>query len=1061
MKKYYNNLIVVVLMFSLLLIFGCEEKQVTDPDSNDDVANFDDVDVVLIDSWDRYEIIDAAKSIKQKKGDFYDRERDLFLVEESFLTINNHEIIFQDTTYSSNLEELGSIHMTDNQMFVVTVLGDTVYHYDYFYNNDSKALWLREEISADNFLAVDPTIVDTVWQDTVSYSISTDDYLLLFVHNQGPSVELKNPLQNQSIPEDEEEGVQIPVNTDLEIDFKWISTAATEYILQVREDGYFDDTAGFVIDTLLTETVSAGSPVSYTHSEKFNNFTTYFWRVKADNSGWSEIWNFETKDIVNLDIPSNNESVCKKPTLQWDEFEGATNYTLFIDTTATFSGEVLEIETNETEYSIVDYLISGKTYYWKVLADNAINANLEEHWSDFRQFKIEKSVTLTTPENDAFQVDVPVTFEWETLDNAQTFTIQISGNAPLVGDNELEYFEEEDILIEEVVTEASFIDAEILNSNGRYYWRVLSDVATEWCEVDSFLTNNSVLLTSPINAASNLGTILNYNWQDFDGADEYTLQVATDNIFDNVVIEEIITNSNSIPVYELDSGLEYYWKVLADNADGNWSEVWSFTTVDISNNVVLSEPVNDTIDVALLSNLRWDDGDANYCHIQLSDTESFDDLIVNKIVENNNYTLKEDEDEMLTLNSAYYWRVCSDLENWSETWSFTTTTGVPFDLGASVNVETPNKIDLIWKCNLGTQTSYRLECSLDGIDWEEVEEVDADMIELTYSDLSKELDTTYYYRVRSENPEGFSDYSATIEITTPGFVVENLPILKDVENGIFEMGSINGNEDEMPLREITLTNNFQIAETEITNAQYCELLNWALGKGKIKGILSNDLNYANNAIQFETMLDSTNTDCQLNYRSSEEIFEVVNEMDNHPITAVTWYGAAAYSNWLSEVTANSALYTISASPMWSCDTYGDVGYRLPTEAEWEFAAIGGNNSSNYLYSGSDAIEDVAWYIVNCDGIQPVKILAGNELNIYDMSGNLWEWCNDYYSEYNPDETENPEVITGGYPFRKVIRGGSLEFGESYHRSTNRSSCKASLDYGRVNTSIGFRVVLID
>jgi len=1047
MKKYYNNLIITVLMLSLLLIFSCEEKQVTDPDSNDDVVNVDDVDILLIDSWDRYEIINPAM---QKKNNYNDRERDVFLVEESFLTISSHEIIFQDTTYSSNSEELESIHLTDNQMFVVTTSGDTIYHYDYFYNIDSKALWLREEISADNFLAVDPTIIDTVWQDTISYEINTNDYLLLFVHTQGPAVELQEPEQNESIPEDEN------TNTDLNINFKWVSTGADEYLLQVRKDDNFSNSSGFVVDTLLTSTVSEGSPVNYTHSEDFDNFNTYFWKVKADNAGWSETWDFETKDIVNLVTPSNNMSVCKKPLLKWSEFDGAANYSIQIDTTTTFSGDVLEIETNETEYSLVDYLEDEKTYFWKVLADNAIDSEQEEYWSGTRQFKIEKSITLTTPENNAFQVDIPVECKWDSLDNAQTFTIQISENAPLLDDNELEYFE--DILIEETVTEASFIESDILNANERYYWRVHSDVATKWCRVDSFLTNNSVLLTSPVNADSNMGVILKYNWQDFEDADEYTLQVATDDIFSNIVIEEITTNSNCIPIYELSSDSQYYWKVLANNANGNWSEVWSFNTTSISNNVILSEPTNDTINVAQLPTLKWNKESANYCHIQFSDTASFDNLIIDKIVTDDSYTLKEEE--ILTLNSTYYWRACSDLESWSDTWSFTTTTGVPLDLEASVNIETPNKIDLIWSSNSGEHISYHLEYSLDEETWEEIAEIDADIVDLEYSDLGKNVNTTYYYRIRSENPTSFSDYSEIVEIITPDFVFDQNPILINIGNGTFEMGSVDGNEDEMPVREITLTNSFQIAETEITNAQYCELLNWALGKGKIKGILDNDFNYTSDAIQFETILDSTNTDYQLNYRSAEEAFDVVTEMGDYPIAAVTWYGAAAYSNWLSEVTTNSELYTISASPIWGCNTYGETGYRLPTEAEWEFAAIGGNNSNSYLYSGSNDIEDVAWYIMNCDEIQAVATKDENELGIHDMSGNLWEWCNDYYAEYDPNNTENPEVTIGSYPFKKVIRGGSWEFSEDYHRNTNRSSCKANLDYGKVNTCIGFRVVLI-
>ncbi len=101
-------------------------------------------------------------------------------------------------------------------------------------------------------------------------------------------------------------------------------------------------------------------------------------------------------------------------------------------------------------------------------------------------------------------------------------------------------------------------------------------------------------------------------------------------------------------------------------------------------------------------------------------------------------------------------------------------------------------------------------------------------------------------------------------------------------------------------------------------------------------------------------------------------------------------------------------------------------FRLPTEAEWEFACRGGNNSRGYKYSGSNDIDNVAWYDGNSgDQTHPVGTKAPNELGIYDMSGNVWEWCSDWYADYTSYSQTNPKGSqSGSY---RVNRGGSWDY----------------------------------
>jgi len=241
-----------------------------------------------------------------------------------------------------------------------------------------------------------------------------------------------------------------------------------------------------------------------------------------------------------------------------------------------------------------------------------------------------------------------------------------------------------------------------------------------------------------------------------------------------------------------------------------------------------------------------------------------------------------------------------------------------------------------------------------------------------------------------------------IQMTLESDVSEGMVL---IEGGTFSMGSKEGDTDENPVHEVTV-DSFYIGKTEVTQELWQSIM--GINPSNFKG-------------------------------------------SKRPVEKVSWYDVVQFCNNLSETEGLQNAY-LGRKDSIICD-FNSNGYRLPTGAEWEFAARGGNQSKGYKYSGSNIIDEVAWYKSNSGGeTHDVGEKSQNELGLYDMSGNVWEWCWDWIGDYPSFSQTNPQGPSFGS--LREGRGGGWSGGAGYCRVFDRHG-GTPVSKG---SDLGFRVV---
>jgi len=263
---------------------------------------------------------------------------------------------------------------------------------------------------------------------------------------------------------------------------------------------------------------------------------------------------------------------------------------------------------------------------------------------------------------------------------------------------------------------------------------------------------------------------------------------------------------------------------------------------------------------------------------------------------------------------------------------------------------------------------------------------------------------------------------------------------------------------------VTTYTPFYIGRYETTNQEMAAVMQWAYDEGGLIQASSEAVtNLSGEAME---LLDLDSPSSQISF--SNGTFTVDDGMENYPCIFVSWYGAAAYCNFRSMREGLIPSYEFTD---WTLD-FSVNGYRLPQFFEWGFAAQGGDKSSGLdtTFSGSNNPDEVAWFLDNADepgnsginagpdasrGTFPVGMKAPNELDLFDLSGNVWEWVQDCWNADINAAPKDASAQTQGQCTARVLRGGS------WYDAAEMITTGSRLwnDADKLDNNTGFRLVL--
>ena len=636
----------------------------------------------------------------------------------------------------------------------------------------------------------------------------------------------------------------------------------------------------------------------------------FFMACKKDGSS-SPVSNDVLPTPINISLTSPINGATNQDTSLTLSWSGTgTSYDLYFGTSSSALTKIVS-DISGTSYT-KNELNKGTTYYWKVVGKK----DAARDTSEVRSFttKIASiNISLISPINGASSQDTSIVLSWSGTGTSYDLYFGTSSSAltKIVSD----------------ISGTSYTKNE-LNKGTTYYWKVVGkkDAALDTSEVRSFTTkiaSINVSLISPINGASNQDTSIVLSWSGT--GTSYDLYFGTSSSSLTKIVSDI--SGTSYTKNELNKGTTYYWKVVGKkDAALDTSEVRSFTTKIASINVSLISPINGASNQDTSIVLSWSGTGTSY-DLYFGTSSSALTKIVSDI-SGTSYTKNE-----LNKGTTYYWKVVgknATALDTSEVRSFTTKIApINVSLISPINGASNQDTSIVLSWS-GTGTSYDLYF---GTSSSALTKIVSDISGTSYTKNELNKGTTYYWKVVGKKDAALD----TSEVRSFSTKIINLEMIF-VEADTFSMGSISGESDEQPVHKVKITNNFYIGKYEVTNEQLVKVFNKAKEKN-ISGLIftSNLVTYNDNQL---FLLGGS-----IIYNNSSGYLEVNNSKENYAAEGISYYGAEAFVEFLNTLNNTNI-------------------YKLPTEAQWEFAARGGKQSQHYIYAGSNNIDEVAWYISN-------------------------------------------------------------------------------------------------
>ncbi len=767
------------------------------------------------------------------------------------------------------------------------------------------------------------------------------------------------------------------------------------------------------------------------------------WRGKEPGHESPDRWNSGMSALS----PSEDEIVTRAIVpFHWDSVDGAASYQIQIwDAMMMVNMHSVEVEDS---FHAIEALPNG-AWHWRA---RAIGQKGEEgEWSDIIRFRKQWGIVrnLQPPVNSMLDDRTP-TLSWDEVSDTVSYQLQITR----AGSS----FMRSDIID---LSESDYTPKNPLDANQMYFWRVRAvDVYGQvgfWSKVSSFSIDSLPVVSGlkPDDGTVTYNTRQSLSWEPVDDAEKYQILLTNSlNMVAASVPVDVISGEEYLPLQDLSLGV-WYWQVRSVSGNetvSQWSPIQKFSVSD--GRLSLVEPVNDEFLFDQTPRVVWNSasGAASYRLQIAEDSSSLESAPVIPVY-GTSYTPADSE--VLTLG-RYNWRIQAvdafgNSGSWTAVWSINIVDSQISGMTPLYAMTDSKPYELSWDV---VQHAEAYEIQLVDNKSQLVDTSNSTLVQdaryLPSSTLSQYK--IHYWRVRAldtgKNPGSWSQtrvlvaYDASqhgenIVTLADGTQFNSIEDLEDgyvfVPGGTFMMGE---NSDQ----KVTLSS-YSINPLEVTHEEFLQFLNDTSVEIQFEQSTSGNYLTIDNIPVFVFEVGVYHPIKQDDTGNQRFVFQG-NKMASDirvSVFNVSWYGALRYANWLSGQRGLEKVYTFGSGGVddvtvnWNAN-----GFRLPTDAEWEYAGRGGPISMGYKYAGSNNHDDVTWYGNNSNYGENAHIggeLLPNELNLFDMSGNVREFCWDWVGfgstyNYSRDGQTDPigpskDEVISSQSWGRTVRGGGI------------------------------------